>query len=87
MWQGRKKSPTCIQLKKREFSMNASVAVGQINTTGKAVQQRCEDGRTSTIKDAIKEGKKFAHPYQKIPDLQGKAPPVRDLQKENFSPW
>ena len=67
--------------------MNASVAVGQINTMGKAVQQRCEDGRTSTIKDAIKEGKKFAHPYQKIPDLQGKAPPVRDLQKEYFSPW
>jgi len=35
-------------------------------------------------KGAIKERKKIAYPYQKIPGLQEKASPRRDLQKEVF---
>jgi len=35
----------------------------------------------------MKEGKKIAYPYQKIPGSQGKASPRRDLQKENLPGW
>ena len=38
-------------------------------------------------KGAIKEGKKIAHLYQKIPGLQGKASPKRDLQPEILPQW
>ena len=36
---------------------------------------------------AIREGKKIAHPYQKIPGSQEKAPPKRDLWKEILPQW
>jgi len=35
-------------------------------------------------RSATKEGKKIAHPYQKIPASQQKAPPKRDPQKETL---
>ena len=38
-------------------------------------------GGSAQQKGGIREGKKIAYPYQKIPGLQGKAPPGRDLQK------
>jgi len=40
---------------------------------------------TGTVKGTIKEGKKTAHPYQKIPGLHGKASPRRDLQKDGVA--
>ena len=38
-------------------------------------------------KGTIKGSKKITHPYQKSPDLQGKAPPKKDLQQENLPSW
>jgi len=35
----------------------------------------------------MKEGKKIAYRYQKIPGLQGKASPRRDLQEEILPQW
>ena len=63
------------------------VATGQINTMGKALQQRCNDRRIGTIERCYKERKKIAHPYQKIRGSQGKASPGRDLQKGLLPHW
>jgi len=39
-----------------------NVAIGQINTIGKALQQRCDDKRTSTIERCYKERGKDCSP-------------------------
>jgi len=49
---------------------------------GKALQQSCDNRRTGTIERYYKGRQKIAHPHQKIPGLQGKAPPRRDFQPE-----
>jgi len=43
--------------------------------------------RLAQYKGAINEGKKIAHLYKNIPDLQRKASPRRDLQKEILPQW
>jgi len=37
-------------------------------------------------KSAIREGKKIAYPYQKVPGLQGKAPPKRRISRKRSFP-
>jgi len=49
----------------------------------KALQQNCDDRRTSTIERCNKRREEDCSPiYQKIPGSQGKASPRRELQKE-----
>ena len=51
---------------------------------GKVLQQSAIREGPAKQKGAIKEWKKIAHVYQKIPDLQEKASPRRDLQPETL---
>ena len=44
-------------------------------------------GGLAQQRGTIKEGKKIAHPYQKIPGMQGKSSPRRNLQKEILPQW
>jgi len=69
----------------------SAVAIGQINTMGKALQQRCDDGRTNTIERCYKGREEDCSPISEDSKYAGESftkeeSPTRDPSPLAVSP-
>lgn len=64
-----------------------AAAISQINTVGKALQQKCNDKRTSTIEKYYKENEEAYSTVLEDSRFTEKTSLRRDLQKEIHPQW